>query len=468
MGYYITLGGCTYPFADLKEVLAKANEEKSGDQLAGIAARDMRERVAAKAVLAGLTLGELRDNPVIPLEVDEVSRLIDGMVMDEVYSSICSWTVGELREYILRQDVDGAELMELSTGLTSEMIAAVAKLMTNLDLIQAAAKIEVKAECVTAIGGKGFLASRAQPNHPTDSVPGVLASMYEAFSYGIGDAVIGINPVNDDPRSIRDLLQASKDAILRLGVPTQNCVLGHVSSQMQAIEMGAPADLIFQSLAGTEKANASFGIDIALLNEADALIRAKGTAPGPNRWYFETGQGSELSSECHAGVDQVTLEARCYGLARYYKPFLVNTVVGYFGPEYLYDSIQVIRAGLEDHFMGKMHGLPMGVDVRYTNHMKADQNDMDILGVLLATAGVQFLIGVPMTDDCMLNYQSLSYHDIATLRETLGLHPAPPFEAWLESRGLMKNGRLSGQAGNGDIFEVRADSTALPTSKAIN
>ncbi|WP_052339401.1 ethanolamine ammonia-lyase subunit EutB [Gorillibacterium massiliense] len=453
----VSIKGSTYTFAGMKELMAKANEEKSGDQLAGLAAADMRERVAAKYVLADLTLSELRENPVIPLEEDEVSRLIDGMVSDDVYHDICSWTVGELREYILRTDVWGAELYELSRGLTSDMIAAVAKLMSNLDLIQAASKMEIKARCVTTVGGKGNLASRAQPNHPKDSVPGVLASLYEALSYGIGDAVIGINPVIDDPHNIRALLEASKEAIRKWEVPTQNCVLGHVTSQMQAIQMGAPADLIFQSLAGTERGNASFGVNIALLNEADALIHSMGTAPGPNRWYFETGQGSELSSESHCGVDQLTLEARCYGLARHYKPFLVNTVVGFIGPEYLYDSKQVIRAGLEDHFMGKMHGLPMGVDVCYTNHMKADQNDMDILGVLLASAGVQFLIGVPMTDDCMLNYQSLSYHDIAALRETLGLRPAPEFEAWLTRLGLMENGRLTKKAGNAEVFSGRAN-----------
>ena len=278
------------------------------------------------------------------------------------------------------------------------------------------------------------------------------ASLYEALSYGIGDAVIGINPVIDTAHSVKELLLATKEVMERWKVPTQNCVLAHITTQMRAIDLGAPADMVFQSLAGTQQGNKAFGIDIALLDEADELIRREGTGSGPNRWYFETGQGSELSSEAHSGIDQLTLEARCYGLARHYKPFMVNTVVGFIGPEYLYDSKQVIRAALEDHFMAKLHGLPMGVDVCYTNHMKADQNDMDNLAVLLASAGVNFLIGVPMADDCMLNYQSTSYHDIATVRELLGLRPAPAFERWLEDMGLMENGRLTGRAGDATIF----------------
>jgi ethanolamine ammonia-lyase large subunit len=328
------------------------------------------------------------------------------------------------------------------------MIAAVAKIMTNLELIQAAAKIEIITRCNTEVGHKGTLSSRAQPNHPTDSIQGMKASLYEALSYGIGDAVIGINPVMDSPGNTKELLTATKEVMESLSIPTQNCVLSHVTTQMKAIQMGAPADLIFQSIAGTELGNRAFGIDAVLLKEADELIMQSGSASGPNRWYFETGQGSELSSEAHHGVDQVTLEARCYGFIRRFKPFLVNTVVGFIGPEYLYDSKQVARAGLEDHYMGKMHGLPMGVDVCYTNHMKADQNDMDNLAVLLAAAGVNFVIGVPMADDCMLNYQSLSYHDIATLRELMRMAPAPEFAGWLESRGIMEQGRLTTKAGD--------------------
>jgi ethanolamine ammonia-lyase large subunit len=337
-------------------------------------------------------------------------------------------------------------------GMTSEMIAAVCKVMTNLDLIQAASKLEVLTTCRTTIGYTGTLASRVQPNHPTDHVGGMKASLFEGLSYGIGDAVIGINPVMDTTENIKTLLQASQEVIDYWSIPTQNCVLAHVTTQMRAVLDGAPADMLFQSLAGTEEGNRGFGISLKLLEEADALIRERGTSKGANRWYFETGQGSELSSESHFGIDQVTLEARCYGLAKRFKPFIVNTVVGFIGPEYLYDSKQVLRAGLEDHFMGKMHRLPMGCDICYTNHMKADQNDMDNLGILLASAGVNFIIGVPMADDCMLNYQSTSYHDIATIREILRKRPAPEFEAWLELQGIMLDGRLTANAGVGARF----------------
>ncbi|WP_019122078.1 ethanolamine ammonia-lyase subunit EutB [Brevibacillus massiliensis] len=444
--------GVTYQFRDLKEVMAKANEEKSGDQLAGIAAADMRERVAAKQVLADLTLADIRNNPLLPPEEDEVSRVIEAGINEKIYSQIKNWTVAELREYILRSDVGAAELKRISRGLSSEMVAAVAKLMSNLDLIQAAAKAEVITHCNITIGQKGVLAGRAQPNHPTDSIPGIIASLYEALSYGIGDAVIGVNPVIDTTDSVKNILQATKEVMDKWQIPTQNCVLAHVTTQMRAIRQGAPADMIFQSLAGTQQGNTAFGISVELLDEADELIRREGTSTGPNCWYFETGQGSELSSDAHFGIDQVTLESRCYGLAKRYRPFIVNTVVGFIGPEYLYDSKQVIRAGLEDHFMGKLQGLPMGVDVCYTNHIKADQNDMDNLAVLLAAAGVHYLIGVPMADDCMLNYQSTSYHDIATLRELQGLRPAPAFEQWLEKMGLMERGKLTPIAGDPTIF----------------
>ncbi|MFC5649324.1 ethanolamine ammonia-lyase subunit EutB [Paenibacillus solisilvae] len=447
-----TIRGRSYTFHHLKELMAKASEEKSGDQLAGIAAADTSERIAAKLVLSELTLAEIRDNPLLPAEEDEVTRIIESHIDEQVYREIKNWSAAELREYILQTSTGGAEIQRLSLGLTSEMIAAAAKLMSNLDLMQAAAKINILTTCNHTIGQRGVLAGRAQPNHPADSIRGMKASLYEALSYGIGDAVIGINPVIDTAHSVKELLLATKEVMERWKVPTQNCVLAHITTQMRAIGLGAPADMVFQSLAGTQQGNKAFGIDAALLDEADELIRREGTGSGPNRWYFETGQGSELSSEAHAGIDQLTLEARCYGLARHYKPFMVNTVVGFIGPEYLYDSKQVIRAALEDHFMGKLHGLPMGVDVCYTNHMKADQNDMDNLSVLLASAGVNFLIGVPMADDCMLNYQSTSYHDIATVRELQGLRPAPAFERWLEDMGLMENGRLTGRAGDAAIF----------------
>ncbi|WP_438434997.1 ethanolamine ammonia-lyase subunit EutB [Gorillibacterium sp. sgz500922] len=448
MSLKTTLSGMTYTFTSLKEVMGKANEERSGDELAGVGARDLRERIAAKLVLAEVPLSRFRSEPLLPPEQDEVSRLIEESVDEAVYRTVERWTVAELREFLLSPAADSQQLLRLSKGLTSEMIAAAAKLMTNLDLIQAAGKIEVVTRCNTEVGHAGTLASRAQPNHPADSPAGMKASLCEALSYGIGDAVIGINPVMDSAENTRELLLAVKEVMERWSIPTQNCVLSHVTTQMKAIRQGAPADLIFQSLAGTEAGNAAFGINAALLGEADDLIRREGTASGPNRWYFETGQGSELSSNAHHGIDQVTLEARCYGLARLYRPFLVNTVVGFIGPEYLYDSKQVIRAGLEDHFMGKLHGLPMGVDVCYTNHMRADQNDMDNLSVLLGSAGVNFLIGVPMADDCMLNYQSLSYHDIATVRELLRLAPAPEFARWLEEQGITEGGGLTARAGN--------------------
>lgn len=448
----VALHGAVFQFKDLKEVLAKANEEKSGDQLAGIAAQDAKERMAAKLVLADLTLADIRNHPLLPPETDEVSRVIEEAVNEKIYAEIRGWSVAELREYLLRQETGSNEMRRISRGMTSEMVAAAAKLMSNLDLIQAASKMEVTSHCNITIGQKGVLAGRAQPNHPTDNIQGIKASLYEALSYGIGDAVLGINPVIDTAESVKDILLVTKEIMSKWSIPTQNCVLAHVKTQMRAIRQGAPADMVFQSLAGSEDGNKAFGINVELLDEADDLIRREGTGTGPNLWYFETGQGSELSAEAHHGIDQVTLESRCYGLARKYKPFIVNTVVGFIGPEYLYDSKQVIRAGLEDHFMGKLQQLPMGVDVCYTNHMKADQNDMDNLAVLLAAAGVNYLIGVPMADDCMLNYQSTSYHDIATLREMMGLRPAPEFERWLERVGIMENGKLTPIAGDPTFF----------------
>lgn len=452
MNLKTSLLGKTFQFHDLKEVLAKANEEKSGDQLAGIAAEDAKERMAAKLVLSELTLADIRNHPVLPPETDEVSRVIEVAVNEKIFAEIRNWSVAELREYLLGKETGNSEIRRISRGLTSEMVAAAAKLMSNLDLVQAASKMEVTTHCNITIGQKGVLAGRAQPNHPTDSIQGMKASLFEALSYGIGDAVLGINPVIDSAESVKQLLYATKEVMEKWQIPTQNCVLAHVKTQMKAIRMGAPADMVFQSLAGTEEGNKAFGINVELLDEADELIRREGTGTGPNLWYFETGQGSELSAEAHHGIDQVTLESRCYGLAKKYKPFIVNTVVGFIGPEYLYDSKQVNRAGLEDHFMGKLQQLPMGVDVCYTNHMKADQNDMDNLAVLLAAAGVNYLIGVPMADDCMLNYQSTSYHDIATLREMMGLRPAPEFESWFVKMGMMENGKLTPIAGDPSFF----------------
>ncbi|WP_026678001.1 ethanolamine ammonia-lyase subunit EutB [Fictibacillus gelatini] len=444
--------GQVYQFKDLKEVFAKANEEKSGDRLAGIAAETVQERIAAKQVLSNITLADSRNYPLLSPEEDEVSRIIDGLINEPIYSSMKGWTVAELREYILSDDTTGNELKRISRGLSSEMIAAVTKLMSNLDLIHAANKLEVITHCNIPIGQKGVLASRLQPNHPTDSVEGMIASLKEGLSYGIGDAVVGINPVDDSVESVKRLLHATHDFIEKWKIPTQNCVLAHVTTQMKAIEQGAPADMIFQSIAGTEAANKSFGIDAALIDEANDMINKYGTSSGPHRLYFETGQGSELSAEAHFGIDQVTLEARNYGFARRYNPYMLNTVVGFIGPEYLYDSKQVIRAGLEDHFMGKMHDISMGVDICYTNHIRADQNDMEDLGVLLTAAGVNFIIATPMGDDCMLNYQSMSYHDVATLRQTMSRKPSPLFEEWLEEMGIMESGKLTKFAGDLTIF----------------
>jgi len=446
------LFGQTFKFKDVKDVLAKANEIKSGDILAGIAAEDAAERIAAKRVLSELTLEDLRRNPVVPLEEDEVSRIIDADVNEPIYHKIKNWSVAEFREYVLRTETNGAALHRISRGLTSEMVAAVAKLMSNLDLILGAAKIQNIAHCNSTIGKTGCLASRLQPNHPTDGVDGILASIREGLSYGVGDAVIGLNPVDDSvPATIRSL-ETLYQFVEEWKIPTQICVLAHISTQIKALRKGAPVHLLFQSIAGSQTGNEAFGVSKEILDEAYALGLKEGCATGPNIMYFETGQGSELSSEAHHGADQVTLEARCYGLARHYNPFLVNTVVGFIGPEYLYDTRQVTRAGLEDHFMGKLTGLPMGVDACYTNHMKADQNDIENLATLLAAAGCTYFMGVPMGDDVMLNYQCTSYHDIATLRELFNLRPLPEFEAWAESMGILANGKLTARAGDATIF----------------
>lgn len=446
------LFGQTFSFKDVKEVLAKANEVKSGDTLAGIAAESAAERVAAKRVLSELTLEDLRKNPVVPLEEDWVSRVIDADVNEYIYSTIKNWTVAELREYILKSETSGDEIRRISRGLTSEMVAAVAKLMSNLDLIMGASKIKVISHCNNTIGLPGTLGARLQPNHPTDSAEGILASVREGFSYGTGDAVLGLNPVDDSvPATIRSL-ETLYEFIMEWKIPTQICVLAHITTQMKALQKGAPIHCFFQSIAGSEISNNAFGVTKEILDDAYAMALKEGRATGPNVMYFETGQGSELSSEGHNGADQVTMEARCYGLARHYNPFLVNTVVGFIGPEYLYDSKQVIRAGLEDHFMGKLTGISMGCDACYTNHMKADQNDIENLAVLLSAAGCNYFMGIPMGDDVMLNYQCTSYHDVAALRETLNLRPAPEFEAWLESMGIMENGKLTSRAGDATIF----------------
>jgi len=446
------LSGIVYEFKDLKEVLAKANEEKSGDRLAGLAAATVAEMVAAKEVLADLTLADLRNNPMVPYENDEVTRLDQDAVNEKIYAEIKSLTVAEFREWLLSHNTCGEDIIRISRGLTSEMVAAVAKLMTNLDLIYAASKINILAHCNTTIGEPGVLAFRLQPNHTTDDLDGIRISTFEGLSYGAGDALIGLNPVNDTVESLSNILHMFQEIKETYQIPTQNCVLGHVTTQMEAVKKGAPADMIFQSIAGSEKGNTAFGLNAAMLAEARDLMLKQGTATGPNVMYFETGQGAELSSDAHHGVDQVTMEARCYGFAKHFDPFLVNTVVGFIGPEYLYDSKQVIRAGLEDLFMGKLTGISMGVDACYTNHMKADQNDIENLAVLLGTAGCNYLITVPQGDDIMLNYQSLGYHEAAALRELLNQKPIPAFACWLEKMGIYANGRLSPIAGDASLF----------------
>lgn len=447
------LFGKVYAFKSLNEVMAKANEEKSGDRLAGLAAESSEERVAAKVVLSSITLEDLRNNPAVPYEIDEVTRIIQDDVNEKIYNEIKHWTVSEFREWILDENTTGADIRRISRGLTSEMVAAVAKLMSNMDLIYGARKIKVTAHCNTTIGEKGTLSARLQPNHPTDDPDGIMASLLEGLTFGVGDAVLGLNPVDDSVESVTKVLKRFDEIKRKFKIPTQTCVLAHVTTQMEAIRQGAPTDLIFQSIAGSEKGNEAFGFNAATIEEARQLALKQGTATGPNVMYFETGQGSELSSDAHHGVDQVTMEARCYGFAKRFQPFLVNTVVGFIGPEYLYDSKQVIRAGLEDHFMGKLTGIPMGCDACYTNHMKADQNDIENLAVLLTTAGCTYFMGIPHGDDVMLNYQTTGYHETAALREMFGLTAIKEFQDWLVEMGFVdENGKLTKKAGDASVL----------------
>ncbi len=446
------LFGKVYQFKSVMEVMAKANEKKSGDELAGVAATSAEERVAAKVVLSNLTLSDLRNSPAVPYEIDEVTRIIQDDVNERIYGEVKNWTVAEFREWLLDDNTTGSDIRRVSRGITSEIVAAVAKIMSNLDLIYAAKKIKVTAHCNTTIGEPGTLSVRLQPNHPTDDPDGVLASLMEGLSYGMGDAVLGLNPVDDSVESVMKILKRFEDFKQKWEIPTQTCVLAHVTTQMEAIRRGAPADLIFQSIAGSEKGNSAFGFNAATLEEARQLALKEGTASGPNVMYFETGQGSELSSDAHYGADQVTMEARCYGFAKRFDPFLVNTVVGFIGPEYLYDGKQVTRAGLEDHFMGKLSGLPMGVDVCYTNHMKADQNDIENLAVLLAAAGCTYFMAIPHGDDVMLNYQTTGHHETATIRDLLGLKPIKAFEEWMEKIDIINNGKFTSRAGDASIF----------------
>jgi ethanolamine ammonia-lyase large subunit len=441
MPYQHSIDGHTFRFADLKAVLAKASPARSGDTLAGLAARSDEERVAAQMALADLPLATFLEDLVIPYEQDEVTRLIVDSHDADAFRSISQLTVGDFRNWLLTDGADEIALSALAPGLTPEMVAAVAKIMRVQDLILVGRKCRVVTQFRNTIGLTGRLSTRLQPNHPTDDPTGIAASLLEGLTYGSGDAVIGVNPATDSIAAVTTLIEMLDAIIAKYQVPTQSCVLAHITSTIEAINRGAPVDLVFQSIAGTEAANASFGVNLAILEEgrAAALSLKRGTL-GDNVMYFETGQGSALSANAHHGVDQQTCEARAYAVARQFKPLLVNTVVGFIGPEYLYDGKQIIRAGLEDHFCGKLLGLPMGCDVCYTNHAEADQNDMDVLLTLLSVAGVTYVMGIPGSDDIMLNYQTTSFHDALYVRKVLGLKPAPEFEAWLYGMGLWEAG----------------------------
>lgn len=450
------LFGHVYEFKSVREVMAKANEEKSGDKLAGIAAESAEERVAAKVVLSHLTLNDLRNSPAVPYEEDEVTRIIQDAVNETIFSEFKNMTVAEFREWLLDIRTTSDMIRRASRGITSEIVAAVCKLMSNLDLIYAAKKMRVTAHCNTTIGLPGTFSARLQPNHTTDDPTGIIASVMEGLSLGCGDAVIGLNPVDDSVESVARILKMFDEFKNKWEIPTQICVLAHVTTQIAAAQQfGAPLDLMFQSIAGSQKGNEAFGLSSSMLDEGKATMLSRGTCTGPNVMYFETGQGSELSSEAHNGWDQVTMEARCYGFAKRYDPFLVNTVVGFIGPEYLYDSKQVTRAGLEDHFMGKLTGISMGCDACYTNHMKTDQNDIENLATLLVAAGCNYVMGVPQGDDCMLMYQCTGYHEPAALREVFGLRPIKEFDMWLEKMGFSENGRLTPKAGDASVFLKR-------------
>lgn len=446
--YKTTLAHRTYRFASLKDLLAKASPARSGDVLAGISADSAEARMAAKMALADVPLRDILADPLIPYEQDEVTRLIIDTHDPQAFTDISHLTVGDFRDWLLDDSTDTQCLSRVARGITPEMAAAVSKIMRNQDLILAASKCRVITRFRNTIGLPGHLSVRLQPNHPTDDLRGIAASMLDGLLYGAGDAVVGINPASDSLPVLERLNHMMADIIDRFAIPTQSCVLTHVTNTLQLIERGAPVDLVFQSVAGTEAANSGFGINLALLHEAQeaALSLGRGTL-GHNVMYFETGQGSCLSAGAHHGVDQQTCEARAYAVARHFDPLLVNTVVGFIGPEYLYDGKQIIRAGLEDHFCGKLMGLPIGCDVCYTNHAEADQDDMDTLLTLLCNAGLTFLIGVPGADDIMLNYQSTSFHDALYARRLLGLKHAPEFGEWLTRMQIIDNGgqlRLTG------------------------
>jgi ethanolamine ammonia-lyase large subunit len=436
--YYTTLGARRYVFADLKTLMARATPPRSGDRLAGVAAESGEERVAAQFALADLPLSTFLTEAVVPYEHDEVTRLIVDTHDRAAFAAVSHLTVGDLRDFLLSDEATPAVLAALAPGLTPEMVAAVAKLSRLQDLMVIAAKCSVVTRFRNTIGLPGTLSVRLQPNHPTDDPRGIAASILDGLLLGAGDAVIGINPATDSPERAHALLSMLDDIRVKLDIPTQSCVLAHVTTTLDLIRRGSPVDLVFQSIAGTQGANTSFGVDLALLAEArDAALSLQRGSIGDNVMYFETGQGSALSANAHHGVDQQTLEARAYAVARHFKPLLVNSVVGFIGPEYLYDGKEIARAGLEDHCCGKLLGLPMGVDVCYTNHADADQDDADALLALLTSAGVTFVMGVPGADDIMLGYQSTSFHDALAMRELYGKRPAPEFADWLQRQGLM-------------------------------
>jgi ethanolamine ammonia-lyase large subunit len=437
MGFRKSLGSRSYVFADLRSLMAKASPLRSGDCLSGVAAATSEERIAAALILAEVPLKRFLDEPLIPYEEDEVTRVILDDHQPDAFARLSGLTVGDLRNWLLSDAVGTEDLAQVARGLTPEMVAAVSKLMRNQDLILVSAKCRVVTRFRNTLGLDGCLSVRLQPNHPTDDVRGVGASIIDGLLNGAGDAVIGVNPASDNLRETSRILLLLDKVRQKFDIPTQTCVLGHVTTTLKAIEGGLPVDLVFQSIGGTEGVNRSFGVSAALLEEAydAALSLGRGTV-GNNVMYFETGQGSALSANAHHGVDQQTIEARAYGLARRFKPLLVNSVVGFIGPEYLYDGKQIIRAGLEDHFCGKLLGLPMGVDICYTNHAEADQDDMDTLLTLLGVAGINYIMGVPGSDDIMLGYQSTSFHDALYIRRVLGKRSAPEFEAWLKKMGV--------------------------------
>lgn len=447
------LAGQVYAFRDLADVLAKANDEKSGDVLLGRAAQTVTERTAAKIVLANLTLADFYENPVLAPEKDEVSRAIKEDLNLAIYDRIKHWTIGELRDWLLSHETSGEDVARISRGIEGEVAAGVAKLMTAMDLVYAASKLVVAGTCYTTVGLPGTMSFRCQPNHPADDLEGIRASLCEGVSFGSGDACFGVNPVEDTVENTKAVLDLLWDFKMKWGIPTQNVVLAHVTTQMGAVEKGAACCMLFQSIAGTALANDGFGVTTQMLHEAYDCIHKLGQAPGPNLLYFETGQGAEQSIGADCGVDLMTLEARCYAYARIWKPFMLNNVSGFIGPETLYDGRQIIRASLEDHFMGKLLGIPMGMAPCYTNHTKINQDDQEMATMLLGLAGSNYYMGIPMGDDVMLAYQDTSYHDDATLRELLGRTPAPEFFEWMKRHELMdEKGRLTARGGDASIF----------------